>query len=265
MSAILTFSQKETSLKEKIALIKVEGPIIQSKSVVDELKEHTKNNQIKAIVLRIESPGGGVVPSQEIYDAVKKTSKTKKIIVSMGAVAASGGYYIAAPATRIVANPGTITGSIGVIMEIPNVQGLMDKIGIKTEIIKSGKYKDMTSVSKGIGKEQRAILQGLLDDVHEQFIKAVAEGRKMPVEKVRELADGSVFSGVQALDKGLIDELGSLENAVKIAANLAGIKGEPEVITKKNRHYLLDLFENRIYNYLSGSFSSYELKYLFLP
>ncbi|MCX8069714.1 MAG: signal peptide peptidase SppA, partial [Thermodesulfovibrionales bacterium] len=170
LSAIFTFSKKESSFKEKIGLIKIEGPIIQSKTVVDELKEYSKDNQIKAIVLRVESPGGGVVPSQEIYEAVKKATESKKVVVSMGAVAASGGYYIASPATRIVGNPGTITGSIGVIMEIPNMQGLMDKIGIKTDVIKSGKYKDMVSVSRGIGKEQRAILQGLLDNVHEQFI-----------------------------------------------------------------------------------------------
>lgn len=265
LSALFTYSHKESTFKDKIGLIKIEGPILQSKTVVDELKEYTTNNQIKAIVLRIESPGGGVVPSQEIYDAVKKATETKKVVVSMGSVAASGGYYIASPATMIVANAGTITGSIGVIMEIPNMQGLMDKIGIKTEVIKSGKYKDMISLSRGIGKEQRAILQGLLDNVHEQFIKAVADGRKMPLEKVRDLADGSVFSGAQALEKGLVDELGGFEDAIKITAKLVGIKGEPQIVSKKSRHYLIDILENRFAHITSGGYPSYELKYLFLP
>ncbi len=265
LSALLTLTQTEATFKEKIALIKVEGPIIQSKTIVEELKEYTKNRQVKAIVLRIESPGGGVVPSQEIYEEVRKTATIKKVIVSMGAVAASGGYYIAAPASRIVANPGTITGSIGVIMEIPNMQGLMDKIGIKSEVIKSGKYKDMASVFRGIGKEQRQILQGMLDDVHEQFINAVAVGRNMPVEKVRKIADGTIYTGAQALKLGLVDELGTLEDSIRIAASLSGIKGEPEIVTKKGRHYLFELIEGRLRGSLSQAYPSYELKFLYLP
>jgi protease-4 len=265
LSALLTFTQTEATFKEKIALIKVEGPIIQSKTIVEELKGYAKDRQVKAVVLRIDSPGGGVVPAQEIYEEVKKTATTKKVVVSMGAVAASGGYYIAAPASRIVANPGTITGSIGVIMEIPNMQGLMDKIGIKSEVIKSGRYKDMASVFRGIGKEQRQILQGMLDDVHEQFINAVASGRNMPVEKIRGIADGSIFTGAQALKLGLVDELGTLEDAIKIAASLSNIKGEPEIVTKKGRHYLLDLIEGRLRGTLSQAYPSYELKFLFLP
>lgn len=264
LSAIITFTQKDIAITDKIALVKVEGPIIQSKSIVDELKDHRKNRQIKAIVMRIESPGGGVVPSQEIYEEVKKTVQVKPVVVSMGSVAASGGYYIASPASKIVANPGTVTGSIGVIMEIPNLQGLMDKVGIKTEVIKSGRYKDMASVFRGIGKEQREILQNLLDNVHEQFIKAVAEGRKMPIDKVRELSDGTVFSGVQALKVGLVDQLGTLEDSIKLASSLAGIKGEPTVVTKKSSLYLMDLLENKLKGLSAKSYPTYELKYLLL-
>lgn len=264
LSAIITVAQKDVAIADKVALIKVEGPLIQSKSIVDELKGHRKNRQIKAIVMRIESPGGGVVPSQEIYEEVKRTVQVKPVVVSMGAVAASGGYYIASPASKIVANPGTVTGSIGVIMEIPNLQGLMDKVGIKTEVIKSGRYKDMASVFRGIGKEQREILQNLLDNVHEQFVKAVAEGRKMPIEKIRELADGTVFSGAQAQKVGLVDQLGTLEDSIKLASSLAGIRGEPTVVTKKSTHYLMELLENKVRGLTTKSYPTYELKYLLL-
>src|SRR5271169_2933156 len=195
LSSLLTFFQRKMSFGSKVALVRVEGPIIEAKSIIDEINGYVKDTSIKAIVLRVNSPGGGVVPSQEIYDEVKKAAALKKVVVSMGSVAASGGYYISAPSTKIVANPGTITGSIGVIMEVPNVKGLMDKLGLKTEVIKSGKHKDIASPFRGIGAEEREILQGVMDDVHEQFIAAVSEGRKMSVEEVREIADGRVFSG----------------------------------------------------------------------
>src|SRR5208282_3460026 len=233
LSALFTFFQRRISFGGKVALVRVEGPIIEAKSIIDELDGYKKDNSIKALVLRVDSPGGGVVPSQEIYDEVKRLAAQKKVVVSMGSLAASGGYYISAPANRIIANPGTITGSIGVIMEVPNIKKLMDKVGVKTEVIKSGKHKDIASPFRGIGKEERDILQGVMDDVHAQFISAVSEGRKMPIDKVREIADGRVFSGRQAVKAGLVDELGDLDYAIKAAAKMAGIKGEPEVITKK--------------------------------
>ncbi|MCX8026313.1 MAG: signal peptide peptidase SppA [Thermodesulfovibrionales bacterium] len=261
-SMILTFAKKDVSVKEKVALIRVEGPIIQSKGIIEEIKEYTKDKHIKAIVIRVDSPGGGVVPAQEIYSEVKRASSIKKVVVSMGSLAASGGYYISAPATQIVANPGTITGSIGVIMEIPNLQGLMDKIGVKTEVIKSGRYKDMTSVFRSMGKEQREILQGVLDNVHEQFINAVAEGRKLPIEKVREFADGTVFTGSQALKKGLVDQLGTLEDAIRLAGKLAGIQGDPEVVTKKPKHFLVEMLENKIFGSNTLGYQTYNLNYM---
>jgi protease-4 len=265
VSLVLVLFQKNIPIGERIALVRVEGPILDSKDVIDELKGHVKDPSIKAIVLRIDSPGGAVAPSQEIYEEVRKAVAKKKIVVSMGSVAASGGYYIAAPATRIVANPGTLTGSIGVIMEIPNVEGLMNKIGVKTEVIKSGRHKDIASVFRGIKKEEREILQGVLDNVHEQFIKAVAEGRKMLIEDVKNIADGRVFTGEQALKAGLIDEIGNLEDAIKAAAKLTGIKGEPSVVSKEERFSLIHILRDKMPKEFSDMVPSVKIKYMFAP
>jgi len=265
ISLVFVLLQKNVPIGDKIALIRIEGPILDSKDTIDELKEHIKDSSIKAIVLRVDSPGGAVAPSQEIYEEVRKAVVKKKIIVSMGSVAASGGYYIAAPASRIIANPGTLTGSIGVIMEVPNLEGLMNKIGVKTEVIKSGKHKDIASVFRGIGKEEREILQNVLDNVHEQFITAVAEGRKMLPDDIRKIADGRVFTGEQALKAGLVDELGNLEDAIKTAASLAGIKGEPVVVSKKERLSIINLLREGVPKELKEIFPGVKLKYLFVP
>jgi protease-4 len=264
-SLIFVLLQKNVPIGEsqRVGLIRVEGIIMDSKNTIDELKEYSKDPFIKAIVLRIDSPGGAVAPSQEIYEEVKKAVAKKKVVVSMGSVAASGGYYIASPATRIVANPGTLTGSIGVIMEIPNFEGLMNKLGIKTEVVKSGKHKDIASVFRGVGKEEREILQGVLDDIHEQFIKAVADGRKMLYDDVKKLADGRVFTGEQAQKIGLVDEIGNLEDAVQTAAKLSGIKGEPVVVTKKEHFSLTNLLRGP--KELIENLPSIRVKYLFVP
>lgn len=265
ISALFTFFQKDVPLKEKVALVNVEGPILQAKHTVDEIKDYVKDKSIKAIVLRVDSPGGGVVPSQEIYEEVRKAAAQKKVIVSMGSVAASGGYYISAPASRIIANPGTITGSIGVIMEVPNIKGLMDKIGVKTEVIKSGKHKDIASVFREMGSEEKEIIQGVMNDVHEQFIKAVSDGRRIPIEDVRKIADGRIFSGNQAAKIGLVDEIGDLEYAIKAAAKMAGIKGEPDVVTKKEKSPLLELLNGKISESVSKVVPKIELKYMYMP
>ncbi|MBU4320953.1 MAG: signal peptide peptidase SppA, partial [Nitrospinae bacterium] len=213
----------------------------------------------------VDSPGGAVAPSQEIYEEVKKATLKKKVIVSMGSVAASGGYYISAPADRIIANPGTLTGSIGVIMEIPNIEGLMNKIGVKTEVIKSGRYKDIASAFRKMGKEERLILQGVLDDVHEQFIKAVSDGRKIPFDEVKKIADGRIFTGRQAMEARLVDELGTLEDAIAAAGRLAGIKGEPEVVTKKEKFSITDILRGKFPKELSDIFPTVKIKYLLAP
>jgi protease-4 len=247
----------------KVALVRVEGPIIEAKPVVDEIKGYVKDSSIRAIVLRVDSPGGGVVPSQEIYEQVKKARAKKKVIVSMGSVAASGGYYISAPADAIIANPGTITGSIGVIMVVPNLKGLLDKVGIKTEVVKSGKLKDLASVFRGIGPEEREILQGVMDDVHEQFIKAVADDRKLKISRVREMADGRIFSGRQALKAGLVDELGDLDFAVKRAAKMAGIEGEPEIVSKSAKGVIARLLEGQLPDGISRVLPEFNMKYMY--
>lgn len=263
ISFIIVLLQKNIPIGEKVALVRIEGMITDSKDTVDEIKEYAKDPSIKAIVMRIDSPGGAVAPSQEIYEEIRKTVKKKKVVVSMGSVAASGGYYIASPATKIVANPGTLTGSIGVIMEIPNLEGLMNKLGIKTEVVKSGKHKDMASIFRGIKKEDREILQNVLDNVHEQFIKAVSEGRKMLYDDVKQIADGRIFTGEQALKAGLVDELGDLEDAVQTAAKLSGIKGEPVVVGKKDRFSLINLLKGP--KELLGMVPAVSVKYLFVP
>jgi protease-4 len=263
VSLLFVMLQKNLPLGERVALIRVEGMIVDSKDTIYEIKEYVKDPLIKAIVLRIDSPGGAVAPAQEIYEEIKKAVAKKKVIASMGSIAASGGYYIASPATKIIANPGTLTGSIGVIMEIPNLEGLMSKLGIKTEVVKSGEKKDMASVFRGIKKEERAILQKVLDNVHDQFITAVAEGRKMPYEDVKQLADGRIFTGEQALKVGLVDKLGNIEDAVQVAAELSGIKGEPVLISKKERFSLIDLIRGP--KELIDIIPSVKIKYLFAP
>jgi protease-4 len=238
------FSSHEQSLwgNEKIAIIEIKGVILDSQPVIEKLIKFRKNEKVRAIVLRIDSPGGGVGPAQEIHAEVKKVELEKKVLVSMGSVAASGGYYIACAADKIIANPGTITGSIGVIVESLNVEDLFRKIGLRSTVIKSGRHKDIGSPLRKMTAEEKRLLQGVLDSVHEQFIHAVAEGRRLPLEKVRGLADGRIFSGDQAKNLGLIDNLGDLQDTIAMAAQMAGIKGEPEVIyPEKKRFSLLDL------------------------
>jgi protease-4 len=265
VSLTLALFQKSIPLGNKVALVSIEGPIIDSLDVVDEIKEHVKDNSIKAIILRIDSPGGAVGPSQEIYDEVKKASAEKHIVVSMGSIAASGGYYIASPADMIFANPGTLTGSIGVIMEIPNLEGLMTKIGVRTEVIKSGRHKDMASAFRKMEKEDRELLQGVLDNVHEQFIRAVAEGRKLSVDGIRPIADGRIFTGEQAKGLRLVDELGTLEDAIGKAAELAGISGEPEVVSKKDRLSIMEMLRSKFPKEIADMFPSVKIKFLYAP
>jgi len=261
----LLFNQSVPFEPDRIALVKVEGTILDSTEAVDEIKEYAKDSSIKAIILRVNSPGGAVAPSQEIYDEVVKAVEKKPVVVSMAALAASGGYYISAPATKIISNPGTITGSIGVIMEVPNISGLLEKVGVRSEVIKSGKHKDLASVFRGIGKEERAIIQNVLDDVHEQFIEAVAKGRNMDINKVREIADGRIFSGRQAIEAGLVDEIGSLEHAIVVAGELGGIEGEPKVVTKQEKKGILQLLESKLSGSVKEMFPTIEFKYLLTP
>ncbi len=237
---------------DRVGLIRVEGPIIDSQSTVTELKRFGKSSSVKAIVLRIDSPGGGVVPSQEIHDAVMlvRSKHQKKIVASMGSVAASGGYYIAAAADHILANPGTLTGSIGVIMELANLQGLLKKVGVESVVIKSGRYKDLASPFRKMSEGDRRILQGVLDDVHRQFIEAVAEGRSLALDDVRLMADGRIFTGRQAKEMKLVDGLGNLQDAIEMAAELAGIEGEPKVVEPRKRFSIRGFLESHLFGSL---------------
>jgi protease-4 len=224
---------------DKIAIVRVEGVIFSSKEIIGQLKKHVSNPTVKAIVLRVDSPGGGVGPAQEVHEIVRRivSEKEKKVLVSMGAVAASGGYYIACPAEKIVANPGTITGSIGVIMEFPNIQELFKKIGMDTVVVKSGKYKDIGSPVRAMSREEKRLLKGMIDDVYAQFVNAVAEGRNLSVGRVREFADGRIFSGKQAKELGLVDELGGLEHTVRLAARLTGLDNKAFIRLEEQKRF----------------------------
>jgi len=241
------FPDLDLSSEERIAVVRVEGVILDAQQTIGELKRYGENPLVKGIVIRIDSPGGGVVPSQEIHDAVKRIrdKHNKLVIASMGTVAASGGYYIAAATDRIVANPGTLTGSIGVIMELANVEGLMKKIGVESVVIKSGDHKDLGSPFRAMNGEDRHILQNVMDDVHSQFIEAVAAGRSLDIKEVRALADGRIFTGRQAKTAKLVDELGDLNDAIKLAADMGGIEGEPRVVEPRKRFSIRDFIEGR--------------------
>ncbi|MBZ0254293.1 MAG: signal peptide peptidase SppA, partial [Candidatus Methylomirabilis sp.] len=221
--------------KEAVGVVKVEGAIMEADQFLKDLKELDENERVKAIVVRIDSPGGAVAPSQEMYEAVRRIRDkgAKPVVVSMGNLAASGGMYLAVAGQKIYAAPGTLTGSIGVIMQTPNLRGVYDKVGFDMTVIKSGKFKDVMSPSREMTAEERALVQDVVDHVHGQFIRAVAEGRHLDEAQVRTIADGRFFTGEQAKEYGLVDELGHLQDAIDEAARLAKIDGEPKVIYPK--------------------------------
>ena len=233
---------------DRIAVIELNGIIMDSEEIVKQFKKYREDNSIKAILLRVDSPGGGVVASQEIYEAVRKTRESDlPVVVSMGSLGASGGYYVSVGANKIMANPGTLTGSIGVISEFMRFDSLMGKIGVGMNVIKSGKLKDAGSPFRKITKDDREYFQNLMNEVHLQFIEAVEKERKLDHDSLLHYADGRVFTGVQAQKLGLIDTIGTYEDAVALAAKLGHIKGKPAIV--KQRKYkltLFDLFSSRV-------------------
>ena len=230
----------------RVAVVELEGIIIDVDDVVRELKADRENPAIRAVVMRINSPGGVVGPTQELHDAVLRLRKAgKPVVASLGAVAASGGYYVAVACDQIYANPGTLTGSIGVIMQLANVEQLMKKVGVDYVVVKAGQYKDIGNISRSMTPEERRVLQALLDDVHGQFIGAVAAGRKLEREQVARFADGRVFSGVQARDLKMVDALGGLEDAVLAAGKLAGLPSPPSVIQPRRHFSIMDLLRSQ--------------------
>jgi len=219
-----------------IGIIEVSGVISEDEEIIEAIRRFAKAEQIRAVILRVESPGGGVTPSQEIYRELLRLREQKPLIASLGEVAASGGYYIASACSTIVANPGTITGSIGVIMgTMYNVQGLLEKLGVKGTVVKAGTYKDLGSPIRDMTTEERQILKSMLDDVHKQFIAAIAVGRKMDESVVQPLADGRIYSGEQAQRLGLVDQLGNFQDAITVAAEKAGISGEPRLVRARTQ------------------------------
>ncbi len=258
---------------DSVGVVEVKGMIIDSKETIKQLHDFRKNQKVKAVVLRIDSPGGVVGPTQEIYEEVRKLTLKKKVVVSMGSVAASGGYYIAAPASTIFANPGTVTGSLGVLMKLSNIESLLGKIGLKSFVLKSGRFKDTGSPVRAMTEEDKAVLQGVIENMHGQFVKAVAEGRRIPQAEVTRIADGRIFTGEQALRLKLVDKLGNLQDAVAEAGKMAGIKGEPEVVYPPERKRVwLDLIMEEAVEEIAGlvkkdtgSGARYELEGVAIP
>ncbi len=238
----------------KVAIVEIEGLIgagtaggVDTDALVRQLGEYRDNPSVAAVVLRINSPGGVVAPTQEIFSAVERVRAAgKPVIASMGSVAASGGYYVAVAANRIYASPGTLTGSIGVVMQLANVEGLLKKVGVDYVVVKSGSFKDIGNIARPLKPEERQVLQALLDDVYGQFVKAVAERRGLDEKTVRAFADGRVYSGQQARALKMVDEMGGLEDAVEAAAKLAGIPGRPKLIYPRRRFSLRDMLQNRL-------------------
>jgi protease-4 len=252
--------------EDKIGVVRIEGVIVAGKSkpeffssgfvgsesVIEKLKNLRENPSVKAIVLRVNSPGGSAAGSQEIYQEIKNCRKEgKKIVVSMSDICTSGCYYISSSADVIVANPGTLTGSIGVILQVENLKELFEKIGIGFEVIKSGEYKDIGSPWRKISKKERELLQNLIDNIYRQFVKDVASGRNLNIKEVEKIADGRVFTGEQALKYKLVDKIGNFPYAIKVAANLAKITGKPKILEYKSGGFMSWYEENSLMRLLS--------------
>ncbi len=238
----MTMAELEGSggLGDKVGVVTIDGPIYVSDETVAELDRLQERDDVKAVVVRIESPGGLVAPTQEIYEKIKVLKEEKPVVMSLGAVAASGGYYIAVAGDSILANRGSILGSIGVIMNYPVAEELLGKIGISVETVKSGPLKDTGSPTRKPTPADKEYLQTVVSDLYDQFVQVVAEGRSMTPEEVRSLADGRIYTGEQSLKKGLIDRLGTMENAIQLAGSLAHISGKPKVVRlHKNKPSIL--------------------------
>jgi len=238
--AFIGFSGQEsafwTGTGKRVAIVEVHGVIENSSEVIRQLRKYAQDSSVPAVVIDIDSPGGAVAPSQEIYEEANKLrEKGKKVIASMRTVGASGGYYVACAADTIVANPGTITGSIGVIFQFPVAEELFKKIGLRFEVVKRGEIKDMGTYARSMTERERKSLQAVVDDTYDQFVDVIASRRSMSREDILKIADGSVFTGKQAKNLGLVDELGNLQDAIKIAGVMVGIKEYPRTIKETKR------------------------------
>lgn len=231
----------------RVAIVELEGLIADTDDLVRDLRQLRDNPSVRAVVIRINSPGGVVGPTQEVHDALRRLHDAgKPVVASLGAVAASGGYYAAVAADQIYANPGTLTGSIGVIMQLANVDTLLKKVGVEFVVVKAGQFKDIGNPARPMTPEERRVVQALLEDVHGQFIDAVAKGRKLDRSAVVQFADGRVFSGTQALGLKMVDALGGLEDAVNAAAKLANLPVPPPVERPRRKFSIIDLVRNEL-------------------
>ncbi len=254
--------KRSLSLSDHVGVVTVEGVLRDSQDIVRQVEEFSRDEGIKAVVVRIDSPGGGVTPSQEIYDSLVELKTKKRIVVSMGSVAASGGYLIACAADKIVANPGTITGSISAIMHFANAEELLKKIGLKSSTVKSGKFKDIGSPTRPMTPEEKALIQDLVDDTYDQLLDVIARDRKIPKEALRKIADGRIFTGRQARKLGLVDDLGGMDYAVRLAGKISGIKGKPEVAyPSKKKSTLWELILQQTISTLVGELRKEENRF----
>lgn len=238
-SLISGITDRRETRKEHVGVIEIKGMILDAETILNHLQLFREQKNIKAVVLRIDSPGGAVGPSQEIYSEIKRTTEVKPVIASMGSVAASGGYYVAAAANGIVANPGTITGSIGVIVQLTNFRELFEKIGIRADTIKSGEFKDISSPFRSLEEDEEKLLQQFVDSVHRQFVSDVAAGRNLSLEDVGQIADGMIFTGEYAQNIGLVDRLGNFNDAIEWAGREGGIEGRISTVYPPEERYSL--------------------------
>lgn len=250
---------------ERIGVLEIDGMISESKEVMQNIVKFKEDDSIKGVVLRINSPGGAVGPTQEIYREVVKLKDKKPVYVSMGSLCASGGYYIASAGQKLLANPSTVTGSIGVIMQLTMLEHLIDKLGIQMTTIKAGQFKDAGTPFREMTNEERAYFNNIVESIHAQFIKDVAIGRKMDIEKIRRLADGRVFTGTQAKELGLVDGLGNFYDTIDEFKKFLKIKGKPTLVhAEKPFSFSKWIFGSMAQELVNERFAS-PFKFLFSP
>ncbi|HKQ32242.1 MAG TPA: signal peptide peptidase SppA [Thermodesulfobacteriota bacterium] len=247
-SGMLISGDDGFSAGDRVAVLKIDDVIIDDQDYIDSLDKIKEDKKVKALVVRIDSPGGAVGPSQEIYSELKKLRSDMPVIASIGNVGASGGYYIACAAEKIFANPGSITGSIGVVAEFASYEKLLEWAKVDVEVLKSGKYKDVGSPYREMSPEEREYMQGLIDNVYSQFKSAVAESRGLGAAEVDKIADGKIYTGEQAKRLKLVDNMGTINDAVSLAAEKAGIKGKPDLVYyPKKKSQLLELLDSKVH------------------
>src|SRR5436853_2961998 len=272
LAVVLTFSgdgRTDFAFSGQIQVVDVDGELVESHSILDQLKRYEDSNSVKAILLNIDSPGGGVAVSQEIYAEIKRLrEKNDKIVVAyLASTGASGAYYVACASNKTVANPGTIVGSIGVIAEWVNYADLMEWVKLKSIVFKTGEFKDTGSASRALTDNEKKYFQGLIDDMYVQFVEAVASGRKLDLQEVRAMADGRVFTGRNAKERKLIDEIGNFQDAVDVTAKLAGISGKPGLVRlTRQRVTLLDVLTTDLSRFVpfSGQTLKSQIRFQYL-